>query len=137
MKRAVHPVECLGDEIRQVLNNLIGNAIDSMPMGGRQLLRSREAMNYKTGLRELVISVADTGGGMSEEVQRRLFEAFYTTKGIHGTGLGLSISCEIVERHGGSLRFRSRTTPDKSGTVFNLALPFTRVGETVGLGLPR
>ena len=76
MKRAVHPVECLGGEIRQVLNNLIGNAIDSMPTGGRLLLRSREAMNYKTGLRELVISVADTGGGMSEEVQRRLFEAF-------------------------------------------------------------
>ena len=124
LKRAKHPVECLGGEIRQVLNNLIGNAIDAMPTGGRLLLRSREAVNYKTGSRELVITVADTGVGMTPKVRERLFEAFYTTKGNNGTGLGLWISTEIIRRHRGTLRFRTRTTQGKSGTVFNLTLPF-------------
>ena len=125
-KRAEHPVECLGGEIRQVLNNLIGNAIDAMPNGGRLLLRSREAVSYADGERGLVVTVADTGLGIPEEVRKRIFEAFYTTKGIGGTGLGLWISSEIATRHGGRLRFRSCDTPGKSGTVFNLFLPFQK-----------
>lgn len=124
LKRAEHPVSCLNGEIRQVLNNLIGNAIDSMPLGGRLLLRSREAVDPQTSHRGLVITVADTGSGMSPETQRRLFDAFYTTKGIGGTGLGLWISKDIVDRHHGKLRFRSRTAEGRSGTVFTLFLPF-------------
>ncbi len=126
LKRAEHPVSCLGGEIRQVLSNLIGNAIDAMPSGGRLLLRSREATNFRTGEHGLVITVADTGAGMGPETQRRAFEAFYTTKGIGGTGLGLWISKDIVARHHGRLSFRSRTTPGRSGTVFTLFLPFTK-----------
>ncbi len=123
-KRAEHPVSCLGGEIRQVLSNLIGNAIDAMPSGGRLLLRSREETNGRTGRRGLVITVADTGQGMGRETQKRLFEAFYTTKDIGGTGLGLWISKEIVERHHGMLRVRSSQKKGHSGTVFTLFLPF-------------
>ncbi len=123
-QHAEHSVQCLEGEIRQVLNNLIGNAIDAMPIGGRLLLRSREGHNHRTGKRGLVITVADTGFGMIPEVRKKAFEAFYTTKGIGGTGLGLWISYEIVHRHRGDLRFRSCTTPGKSGTVFTLFLPF-------------
>jgi len=123
-KRAEHPVDCLSSEIRQVLNNLIGNAIDSMPLGGRLLLRSRESTDFCAGRRGLVITVADTGTGMNAEARLRLFEAFYTTKGIGGTGLGLWISKDIVARHQGKLSFRSRDTAGRSGTVFMLFLPF-------------
>lgn len=129
-KRAEHPVNCFGGEIRQVLNNLIGNAIDAMPTGGRLLLRSREGTNYRTGQRGLVITVADTGAGMSLETQKRLFDAFYTTKGIGGTGLGLWISKDIVTRHHGQLTFRSRSTGEETGTVFNLFLPFESDGAS-------
>lgn len=123
-KRAEHPVDCLGGEIRQVLNNLIGNGIDAMPSGGRLLLRSREMTHPRSGRRGVVVTVADTGSGMSPETQKRLFEAIYSTKGINGSGLGLWISKEIVDRHQGTLSFRSRANPGKSGTVFALFLPF-------------
>lgn len=89
------------------MSNLIGNAIDSMPTGGQLLMRSREATEWVTGTKGIVITVADTGTGMSQQVQRNIFSAFYTTKGIGGTGLGLWISKEIVDRHRGKLRVRS------------------------------
>ncbi len=131
-KRAEHPVFCFGGEIRQVLSNLIANAIDAMPVGGRLLLRSREATDWKTGKRGLVISVADTGVGISKAAQKKIFDAFFTTKGIGGTGLGLWISSEIVARHKGRLRVRSSEQEGRSGTVFALFLPFdTFSGEEV------
>ncbi len=123
-KRASTPVLCFDGEIRQVLNNLVGNAIDSMPTaGGRLLLRSRDATHWKTGRSGLVLTVADTGAGISPSVMRKIFEAFFTTKGIGGTGLGLWVCHEIVERHKGVLRVRSRQTGGSSGTVFSLFLP--------------
>ncbi len=122
-KRAEQPVQCLGDEIRQVLSHLIGNAIDSMPMGGRLLVRSRKATDWKSQQPGLVLTVADTGIGMSAATQKRIFDAFYTTKGIGGTGLGLWLSAEIVARHGGVLRVRSSERENQSGTVFTLFLP--------------
>ena len=127
-ERANRPVLCFEGEIRQVLNNLIGNAIDAMtPKGGRLLLRSREATHWKTGNRGLVITVADTNGGIPPEVLSRIFEPFFTTKGQYGTGLGLWVSHEIVERHKGTLRVRSSQRPSCSGTVFTLFLPFDAV----------
>lgn len=123
-KRATQPIQCFGDEIRQVLSNLFGNAIDSMPMGGRLLVRSREGTAWRTGQRGLVLTVADTGTGMSAATKKRIFDAFFTTKGIGGTGLGLWLSMETVLRHKGSLRVRSTETEDRSGTVFTLFLPF-------------
>ena len=127
-KRANQGIRCFDGEIRQVLSNLIGNAIDAMhPNGGRLILRSREATEWKTGDPGLLLTVADTGTGINPLILRNIFDAFYTTKGTLGTGLGLWVSKEIVERHSGSLRVRSSTAEGKSGTVFSLFLPFDAV----------
>ena len=122
--RAQRPVMCFDGEIRQVLSNLIGNAIDAMnATGGRLLARSRDSRDWKSGGRGVVLTVADTGTGMSAHTISQMFEPFFTTKGISGTGLGLWISKEIVDRHKGVLRVRSRQTEGRSGTVFSLFLP--------------
>ena len=127
-KRAVRSVECFDGEIRQVLNNLMGNAIDAMhPGGGRLLLRSRDGHNWRTGHAGLVLTVADTGQGMAPATLKKIFEAFYTTKGIGGTGLGLWVSQEIVARHHGKLLVRSSQSQSHHGTVFTLFLPFEAV----------
>lgn len=123
--RAALPVTCMEGEIRQVLVNLVGNAIDAMHgTGGTLFVRGRNGRTWATGEPGLVITIADTGGGMSEITKSRLFEAFYSTKGISGTGLGLWVSKEIVDRHEGSLQVRSSQRPLRSGTVFRLFLPF-------------
>jgi PAS domain S-box-containing protein len=117
------PVLCLENEIRQVITNLIGNAIDAMRAGGRLLLRSADATDRTTGARGVRITVADTGHGMSKAVQTRIFEPFFTTKDINGTGLGLWISAEIVQRHRARLTVRSSEHPERRGSVFSLFLP--------------
>jgi signal transduction histidine kinase len=118
------PISCSEGEIRQVLSNLVANAIEAMQgPGGRLLLRSRRATHWPTGRQGLSITVADTGTGIHPEVRKRIFEPFFTTKGLSGTGLGLSVSLEIVARHQGSLRVRSGQAPNRSGTVFTLFLP--------------
>jgi PAS domain S-box-containing protein len=122
--RAKHPVICFEGDVRQVLNNLIGNAIDAMPSGGRLLLRSREATDWPTGRKGLVLTVADTGIGMDAQVLQKIFDPFFTTKGIGGTGLGLWVSQEIAERHNGTLKVRSTQRGGTCGTVFTLFLPF-------------
>ena len=116
-------ITCYEGEIRQVLNNLISNAIEAMKMGGRLIVRSGRTRSWKTGRVGVRITIADTGHGMPKEVQARLFEAFYTTKGENGTGLGLWISRGIVEKHFGSLRMRSSVRPGSSGSVFRVFLP--------------
>jgi PAS domain S-box-containing protein len=124
-RRTDRPILCFDGEIRQVLNNLVGNAIDAMGgNGGRLLLRSREATDWPTGRRGMVLTIGDTGGGISSAAQARIFDAFFTTKGIGGTGLGLWVSKEIVDRHAGRLRFRSSQRHGASGTVFSLFLPY-------------
>ncbi len=117
------PVTCYEGEIRQVLNNLISNAIEAMKTGGRLIVRSGRARLWKNGSLGVRITVADIGHGMAAEVQSRLFEAFYTTKGENGTGLGLWISRGIVEKHFGSLQMRSSVRPGRSGSVFRMFLP--------------
>lgn len=126
--RALQDVRCFEGEIRQVLSNLVSNAIDAMhPRGGRLLLRSRTATDWITGRQGLVITVADTGGGMPATVQSRIFEPFYTTKGMSGTGLWLWVSGEIIHRHRGALRFRSGQSEGRCGTVFTIFLPFDHI----------
>ncbi len=126
-KRAQEPVLCFDGEIRQVLNNLIGNALDAMSSGGRLLLRSKTGTEWASGRKGLVLTVADTGTGMSSITLKRVFDAFYTTKGISGTGLGMWVSKEIVDRHKGVLHVRSREREPHRGTVFTLFLPFEAV----------
>ena len=124
-KRAQRSVVCSDGELRQVISNLISNAIDAMsPSGGRLLLRSREGTDHRTGKKALVITVADTGPGMSAETARRVFDPFFTTKGLSGTGLGLWISKEILARHGGSISLRSSYGRAATGTVIIVSLPY-------------
>jgi PAS domain S-box-containing protein len=118
------PVTCMDGEVRQVLANLIGNAIDAMgARGGRLLIRTGDATDWRTGRQGLKVTVADTGSGMSETTQKKAFEPFYTTKGFGGTGLGLWISHEIVGRHKGRLKVKSNQREGSSGTVFTMFLP--------------
>jgi len=102
-------------ELNEVITNLVLNAIDAMPRGGTLRLRTRLGDH-----RHAVITVADTGMGMTEEVRKRVFDPFFTTKGEEGTGLGLSVSHSIIERHGGDLRVDSRPG---EGTTFTITLP--------------
>ena len=125
--RAHREVRCFEGEIRQVLSNMVSNALDAMPEGGRLLLRSRIGCNWQTRKSGIVVTVADTGIGMSRETQDKLFNAFFTTKGLTGTGLGLWVSKEIIDRHRGTLRLRSSQSQAHHGTVFSLFLPFDAV----------
>jgi len=123
--RAQNTIRCFDGEIRQVLANLIANALDAMnPAPGNLLIRTREATHWPTGQRGIVFTVADTGPGIAREAMQRLFEPFFTTKGTIGTGLGLWVSKEILTRHRGVLRFRSSQSPTHHGTVFAFFLPF-------------
>ncbi len=116
-------VTCYEGDIRQVLSNLVGNAFDVMRNGGALRLRTRELTWWATGERGVMFTVADDGSGMNEVTQKRLFEAFYSTKGIQGTGLGLWISKRIVHKHRGHVLVRSRME-NGHGTVFQVWLPY-------------
>jgi signal transduction histidine kinase len=120
---AAQPIECFEADIRQVLSNVLGNAIDAMPRGGRLALRSREGTEWRSGRAGIFLTIADNGCGISPEARAKLFEAFFTTKGIGGTGLGLWISAEIMERHQGHIRLRSSQTSGHRGTTVTLFLP--------------
>jgi signal transduction histidine kinase len=123
--RTGRPILCFDGEIRQALYNLLVNAVDAMQsQGGQLLLRSREGRDHALGRPGIILTVADTGTGMSPATLAKIFEPFYTTKGVAGTGLGLWIGKEIVERHHGRLHVRSSQHSIHSGTVFTLFLPF-------------
>ena len=123
-KRANRPISCFEGDVRQVLNNLVSNAIDAMPSGGSLFVRSRQSTDWRTNRTGLTLTIADTGVGMSSQTRARVFEAFFTTKGFNGTGLGLWIGNEIVDRHQGRLLLRSSQSSAHQGTVFTLFLPF-------------
>lgn len=101
-------------ELREVFVNLIVNAVDAMPKGG-----SLKICCKRRGQR-VRVRLADTGTGMKEEVRERVFEPFYTTKGVHGTGLGLAVSYGIIERHQGTISVESKLG---KGTTFLIDLP--------------
>ena len=101
-------------QLEQVLTNLVLNAADAMPAGGRLEVRTW-ASNGDIG-----VSVADTGTGMDEATRARIFEPFFTTKGARGTGLGLSVVHGIVAHHGGRLEVESAPG---AGTTFRVSFP--------------
>jgi signal transduction histidine kinase/ActR/RegA family two-component response regulator len=109
----------MGDEseLREVLVNLVFNAVDAMPQGGTLTLSTRESNGA------VEIAVADTGLGMAEEVRTRVFDPFFTTKGKAGMGLGLAVSYGIVRRHEGSIEVESEVG---RGTTFRMRLPAAR-----------
>jgi PAS domain S-box-containing protein len=115
---------CFGDEIRQVVANLVSNAMDAMPEGGRLRVRVRRSRGWAKGWVEGVkIAVADTGYGIAATVLEHIFEPFVTTKEATGIGLGLWVSDEIVRKHGGWIRVRSLSEGRVSGTAFAIFIP--------------
>ena len=103
-------------ELREVLVNLVLNAVQAMPAGGTLALRT-----LRLDTTAAAIEVVDTGVGMTDRVRRRIFEPLYTTKGSTGTGMGLTVSQGIVQEHGGRIEVES--TPGQ-GTLFRLVFPF-------------
>ena len=111
----------LQGEIRQVVSNLLVNAIDACAAdGGKIHIRGRH--RRRDGDRGVSVLVSDEGSGIPHHVRPRLFTPFTTTKQSLGTGLGLWVTQGMVEKHGGSVRFRSRVD-DPTGTVFRVYLP--------------
>jgi len=125
--RATRRVRCFEGEIRQVFANIISNALDAMPSGGKLCIRSRDATNWSDGTKGAAITIFDNGIGMSSDTLTHLFDPFFTTKGITGTGLGLWVSKGILDRHHGTANVRSSQSPAHRGTVFTLFLPFDAV----------
>jgi signal transduction histidine kinase len=123
--RSVPPITIFDGEVRQVLANLVANAIDAIgpQQSGRICLRTSAARDWANGRTGITITIADTGSGMDARTARRIFEPFFSTKDETGTGLGLWVSLEILEKHQGSIRLRTRTGHG-SGTVFRIFLPF-------------
>ena len=99
-------------ELRQVFSNLLSNAIDASPASSQVRIRIKP---IGEGVQ---VSIADRGSGIPEAARAQVLEPFFTTKKDVGTGLGLWISKEIIQNHGGRMRFRSRCGSDKSGTIF-------------------
>ncbi len=129
-RRAHAPVVCMESEIRQVLSNIVRNAIDAMRADtGKLEVRTRVKTDWKSGRRGVALTLADTGSGIAPDVVKKLYTAFFTTKGDAGTGLGLWVSANIVERHQGRLLVRSSVDPKRHGTVFVMFLPFDGVQE--------
>lgn len=108
---------CDQSALREVFVNLIINAIDSMPAGGR--------LTVTTSIEQgnAIITFVDTGCGMTEDVRQRIFEPFFTTKGPKGYGMGLAVSYGIIGRHSGEIIVASETG---SGTTFTVRLPMKR-----------
>jgi two-component system NtrC family sensor kinase len=108
-------------ELRQVLANLIGNAIDASPMQAKISVRIHRAEQH--GVPGVALTIHDHGSGIPRAIRDRVMEPFFTTKELKGTGLGLWLANSIVTKHEGTLSFRSTCTPNQSGTCFRIFLP--------------
>ena len=114
----------LAGELRQILSNLLANSLDACASGATIRIEANSAIDARNPSRPGVrITIADTGLGIPSEHLENIFEPFFTTKKDTGTGLGLWVSRELVEKHGGSMRVRSRTSDPFCGTVFSIFLP--------------
>jgi PAS domain S-box-containing protein len=111
-------VEALRGEIRQVFSNLIANAVDASSKNG--LIRIRARLIKSRGQDCISVCVADSGHGIPESMRRNIFTPFFTTKKDVGTGLGLWVTRSMIEKHGGTITFRSR---EGCGAVFRVVLP--------------
>ena len=112
-------------ELRQVLSNLLANSLDACSSGAVVRIEAKSAIDPRNpASRGVRITIADSGHWyIPSEHLESIFEPFFTTKKDTGTGLGLWVSRELIQKHGGSLRVRSRTTDPLCGTVFSLFLP--------------
>ena len=117
-------ITALAGEIRQAFSNLITNAIDAMPQGGKLFLRVAKSSAWDgSHLHGVRISIFDTGSGIKAKHRKSVFQPFFTTKTDVGTGLGLWITRGIIEKHRGTIRMKSRTEQNGHGTAFSIFLP--------------
>jgi two-component system CheB/CheR fusion protein len=118
------PVSCMPSEAQQIFANLVANAIEAMPEGGRLSIRLRPSVDWRdrrtAGMR---VTVCDSGIGMDRTTMRCIFEPFFTTKPDTGTGLGMWVVSQLVERHQGHVRVWSSQRPGAAGTAFSVFLP--------------
>jgi signal transduction histidine kinase len=110
-------------ELRQVIANIIGNAIDAMRQGGRLRVRVSCEGEKMADNRRVRLTIADTGSGIPSHILPTIFEPFVTTKGETGTGLGLWVTKEIIQKNGWRIRVRSSRKPFRNGTVFSILIP--------------
>lgn len=117
-------VNCMPSEAQQIFANLLANAIEATPMGGRVTVRLRPSHDWRSrAIRGMRVTFADSGTGIDRETIRRMFEPFFTTKAETGTGLGLWVVAQLIERHNGQVCVYSRQRGGPSGTVFSVFLP--------------
>jgi PAS domain S-box-containing protein len=116
-------------ELRQVFSNLLSNSLDALPPGGDILIRVKvlggpEDPNVR-------VTFADNGPGIPAEMHPRIFDPFFSTKGDRGTGLGLWVTKQLVEKHGGLIRMRSRSQPPGTWTAFAVTLPMCSIPSKI------
>jgi len=118
-------VSCMPNETQQIFANLISNAIDAMPRGGRLAICLRPSRDWKNrAVKGMRITFSDSGVGMDRSTMRRIYEPFFTTKTDTGTGLGMWVLAQLVDRHHGHVNVWSTQRPGRSGTTFSVFLPF-------------
>lgn len=123
-------VTCMPGEAQQIFANLIGNAIEAMPRGGRLTVRLRPSVDWRDGMTPgMRVTFVDSGVGVDRPTMSRMFEPFFTTKIETGTGLGLWVVAQLVERHRGHVRVWSRQRAGASGTAFSVFLPLNESAE--------
>jgi len=107
--------------LKQVLINLVRNAVEAIDGAGTVTLRTRATRTRLNGRETdtVILEVSDTGKGIPPEAEKRLFDPFFSTKET-GTGLGLPIAARIIEKHGGTLQYQTRLG---HGTAFGVVLP--------------
>jgi PAS domain S-box-containing protein len=116
------------DELRQAFSNLLSNAIDAVGCDGRVHIRVKAVRSPGSDIGRVWITIADTGHGISDVDRKSIFKPFFTTKTTGGTGLGLWITEDIVSRHDGSIRFKSRCDA-RHGTVISICLPALQISQ--------
>jgi PAS domain S-box-containing protein len=121
--RKARELHCHEGELRQIILNMVGNAADAMKNGGDLHLRCSNSTNWRNGEKGVRILVADTGTGMDKTTLSRIFEPFFSTKGIGGTGLGLWVTQELVQKNRGVVAVRSADHPNLHGTAFSIFFP--------------
>jgi PAS domain S-box-containing protein len=109
-------------EMRQVFSNMIINAIDALPAGGRLQISMRDTIDEQRGAGVEVV-ISDNGPGIPEGIRSRIFEPFFSTKGEKGSGVGLWVTHGIIQKHNGTLKVQSNTDREEHGTSFHIFLP--------------
>ena len=112
------------DELRQVIDNLLLNALEAMPQGGRLSVAVHKSVDWRhRSVQGVRLTIGDSGCGIPKQYRSRMFEPFFTTKSDKGTGLGLWVMKGIISKHGGSISIRSSDAEERNGTVVSVFLP--------------